>query len=411
MKDTKDLRKFKILFTILLSFIFLSVFIAFFILFPSNNNINPSDSIQISEVPKPADTVRILENNEYMHVETDSEGINVPVPNGYIGSSVAGENSINSGYVIYEGSEAVTSANVDSARKTRNQYVWVPVPDTSKIYGIDNNGKKWGKLYNFSSSSGDEITGTRARNWKETNNVMTVSNKSSYREPDVVKSSDKDSNLITSDFDINNMHDFLLQIEFDFETSIKCIEKYGGFYIGRYETGGLDATAKVVKGDSQLTSQTWYSMYQNCKNLKGTNHNIITNMIWGFEYDRTLMWLIESGNKSKDDIAVDSERWGNYSNVSLSFVNSSGNTVTKSASSKILIPSGSSETTKANNIYDLAGNVSEWTLEANSTTGRITRGGSYSTESSSQAAYYYTSSIPTRGFDNNGCRAVLYIKF
>ena len=56
------------------------------------------------------------------------------------------ENEIDTGYVIYEGEEEVTEANVEEARKTRNQYVWVPVPDASKIYGTDAKGKKWGKL-------------------------------------------------------------------------------------------------------------------------------------------------------------------------------------------------------------------------------------------------------------------------
>ena len=35
-----------------------------------------------------------LENNEHMHVEEDASGDKVPVPNGYVGSKVAGENEI-----------------------------------------------------------------------------------------------------------------------------------------------------------------------------------------------------------------------------------------------------------------------------------------------------------------------------
>ena len=41
------------------------------------------------------------------------------------------------------------SSNVADAQKSRNQYVWVPVPDISKFYGTDANGKKWGKLYSI----------------------------------------------------------------------------------------------------------------------------------------------------------------------------------------------------------------------------------------------------------------------
>ena len=44
-----------------------------------------------------------LQDNGHMHVELDSSGDKVPVPNGYVGSKVAGENEIDTGYVIYEG--------------------------------------------------------------------------------------------------------------------------------------------------------------------------------------------------------------------------------------------------------------------------------------------------------------------
>ena len=118
-----------------------------------------------------------LQDNEHMHLELDSSGDKVPVPNGYVGSSVTGENEIDTGYVIYEGEEEVTDSNVADAQKSRNQYVWIPVPDISKFYGTDTNGKKWGKRYQFSSSTSssyDEITGTKPYNWSESNGVMTI---------------------------------------------------------------------------------------------------------------------------------------------------------------------------------------------------------------------------------------------
>ena len=94
----------------------------------------------------------------------------MPVPRGYVGSQATGENEINTGYVIYEGEDPVTDANVAEAQKTRNQYVWVPVPDVSKMYGTDANGKKWGKLYDFATTSKiasnyDAKTGAYPVNW------------------------------------------------------------------------------------------------------------------------------------------------------------------------------------------------------------------------------------------------------
>ena len=329
-----------------------------------------------------------LENNEYMHVEEDASGDKIPVPNGYVGSSVAGENEIDTGYVIYEGEESVTDSNVAEAQKNRNQYVWVPVPDISKFYGIDSNGKKWGKIYQFTTGTNsselfDEITGTYPYNWSESNGVMTISSKTGRREPDVVPKSgstgyDMDSRLKTLGLGAKTTHEFLNQLEKEFNNMVASVEKYGGFYIGRYETGNINQETPVIrKGNTNINGQTWYKMYKRCKNLRGENTNVVTGMIWGNQWDRTLMWLIETGNKTKEQITDDSTSWGNYYNATFEYVNSSGSVATKNEGSSTRIPTGSSEYTKANNIYDLAGNVYDWTMEASSTFIRVFRSGCY----------------------------------
>ena len=327
-----------------------------------------------------------LEDNEYMHVEEDASGDKVPVPNGYVGSSVTGENEIDTGYVIYEGEEEVTDSNVADAQKSRNQYVWIPVPDISKFYGTDANGKKWGKIYTFSSSTSssyDEITGTKPYNWSENNGVMTISSKTNYREPDVVAKYsstgyDMDSRLKTLGIGAKTTHEFLNQLEKEFNNMVASVEKYGGFYIGRYETGNINQETPVVqKGNTNISSQTWYNMYKRCKNIKGDNTNVETGMIWGNQWDRTLMWLIETGSKTKEQIADDSTSWGNYIDATFEYVNNSGSTATKNKNSSTRIPTGSTEYTKANNIYDLVGNVGDLTMEASGTDYRASRGGYY----------------------------------
>ncbi len=360
-----------------------------------------------------------LEDNEYMHVEEDASGDKVPVPNGYVGSSVAGENEIDTGYVIYEGEEAVTDSNVADAQKNRNQYVWVPVPDISKFYGTDANGKKWGKIYTFSSSTSsgyDEITGTQPYNWSESNGVMTISSKTNYREPDVVAKYsstgyDMDSRLKTLGIGAKTTHEFLNQLEKEFNNMVASVEKYGGFYIGRYETGNINQDTPVIqKGNTNISSQTWYNMYKRCKNIRGANTNVETGMIWGNQWDRTLMWLIETGSKTKEQIADDSTSWGNYYNATFEYVNSSGSTATKNENSSTRIPTGSAEYTKANNIYDLAGNVRDWTMEAYSTYVRVCRGGDYYDYGDVYPADYRNSYSPTLSYGNYGCRSALYIK-
>ena len=360
-----------------------------------------------------------LENNEHMHVEEDASGDKVPVPNGYVGSSVAGENEIDTGYVIYEGEEAVTDSNVADAQKNRNQYVWVPVPDISKFYGTDANGKKWGKIYTFSSSTSsgyDEITGTQPYNWSESNGVMTISSKTNYREPDVVAKYsstgyDMDSRLKTLGIGAKTTHEFLNQLEKEFNNMVASVEKYGGFYIGRYETGNINQDTPVIqKGNTNISSQTWYNMYKRCKNIKGANTNVETGMIWGNQWDRTLMWLIETGSKTKEQIADDSTSWGNYYNATFEYVNSSGSTATKNEGSSTRIPTGSAEYTKANNIYDLVGNVRDWTMEAYSTYSRVCRGGYYYSNGDYGPAGYRNYDYPTNSNSYYGCRSALYIK-
>ena len=368
----------------------------------------------------------VLEDNKYMHVETDASGDKVPVPNGFVGSSVAGENEIDTGFVIYEGEEEVTDSNVQTAQTSRNQYVWIPVEDISKFYGTDANGKSWGKNYSYttgtnSSSTFDEVTGTYAKNWSESNGVMSItktSGSNSYREPDVLKTYDTPYYLKTYKVSEDSMLDFLLRQQTDFKKMIKSVEKYGGFYIGRYETGDLSKEQVVVqKGNTDIASQTWYAMYEKCKTLSDNNNNIETGMIWGNQFDRTLMWLMECNaensetGKSKEEVIDDSKSWGNYSNATFTYTNSSGSTTTKNSGSSTRIPTGSTEYTKANNIYDLAGNVVDWTMEAYHTNNRVSRGGYYSNYGTFLPASDRTGSYdPTDSDSSNGTRATLYIK-
>ena len=352
-----------------------------------NQNVILADNEKMEEQEETRELV--LEDNEYMHVETDASGDSVPVPNGFVGSSATGENEIDTGFVIYEGEEEVTDSNVQTAQTSRNQYVWIPVEDISKFYGTDANGKSWGKLYNFttgtnSSSTFDEVTGTYAYNWSETNGVMSISSSTHCREPDVLKSYDTPYYLRRYGVSEDSMLDFLLRQQTDFKKMINSVEKYGGFYIGRYETGDLSKEQVVVqKGNTDIHSQTWYAMYEKCKTLSDNNNNIETGMIWGNQWDRTMMWLMECNaenpetGKTKEEVISASTSWGNYSNATFTYTNSSGGTSTKNSGSGVIIPTGSAEYTKANNIYDLAGNVREWTMEANFTNNRVMRGGSY----------------------------------
>ena len=175
---------------------------------------------------------------------------------------------------------------------------------------------------------------------------------------------------------------FYKELETEYKNTIKSIEKYGGFYIGRYETGNLsrntESTVPVVRRmNSTISNYSWYEMYPKMRNMSN-NVNIQTSMIWGSLYDETLQWLIQSGEKTIADIILDSGNWGNYQNVGFQYYNNNGElTSTKARHSYTKIPTGSTPRNSANNIYDLCGNVWDWTLEGEGSNQRQSRGGAF----------------------------------
>lgn len=271
--------------------------------------------------------------------------------------------------------------NIFTLQKSVDQYVWVPVDDVSRLYGVDSNGKLWGKLYNFSSN------GRTPNNWEETDGIFHIKSKTSFREPDITHYKidiDIDSKL-TSYLSSQTEYELLSkEIEQNFCKMIESIEKYGGFYIGRYETGRVSSSqtsqAVVKKMNTNLASISWYNSYQISKELSKGNENIETSLMSGVLWDETLEWLQKSRAKTYTQIS-DSISWGNYSNshANLRYIKKDAiePIETEQLTSNRIIPSGSSSYTKANNIYDMAGNVWEWTLETCATAARTSRGGNY----------------------------------
>ena len=180
----------------------------------------------------------------------------------------------------------------------------------------------------------------------------------------------------------------------------------GDSIAGRYETGALSAKEPVVQRmNTDIHSQSWYTEYTRMQ-LMGANMNVKTSMIFGGLWDETLQWLVDTGNKTYAEIA-DSTSWGNYNNVTFEYVTTSGGTAIKVEGTNTRVPAGSTEYTKANNIYDMAGNVRDWTLEG--AVGCRLRGGNY-IATSGMAASHRSDSNPGISNDCCGFRAYLYIR-
>ena len=331
--------------------------------------------------------------NNYTMV-TSSDGIQVPVPTGYTASSASDENSVNGGFVIYEGTDAVTDSNKWNAQCNRNQYVWIPIANVSDMYWRDQTtGKKYGTRYTFSSSA------------------YTKDATKKY-EPQTTKY-DIQSTYLTTYLNGMSREDLLMEMEIDFDKMLNSVATYGGFYIGRYETGDLSQATPVVKRiNTDLGNQTWWQMWKKAKKLSGTSAGV--QMIWGIQWDETLKWLIDTGEKTYAEIASDSTSWGNYWNNRFTYyTNTSKSTETKPLRSSTKIPAGAYEGTNTNNIYDLAGNVYDWTMESNGLDNdnfRYNCGGCYGDHGDMYPAMYRYYYDPYDKYEYVGLRCSLFIK-
>ena len=312
-----------------------------------------------------------LENQPY----TDKNGDTAIIPAGFAVSQVDGENSIEDGLVIID--------------KNGNEFVWIPVENPKEMYWTYEK-KQVGQLYEFLSES--------------TSSKMTEYGTENYREPDVAGLNgwcdDDESMLIEAGLPENStIEDFKEILQNEFKQMIESIEKYNGFYIGRYETGGFNRKKVVSKkgeGDKSTNSVTWYTMYRMQKELYSNNENnsVVSSMIWGCEWDATLRWLQKSSKEEVKNYVIDSSQKGNYG---------TGN----------IIATGSNENYKINNIYDLAGNLFEWTLEATPSNNRTIRGGSFALahSGSKHPVSFRSNSVTSNDLANNiGSRLQLYIK-
>ena len=363
---------------------------------------------KLDEPAFPDDLIVINENMPESDNEQDAN-IDVNTTDATTKDVTTNDTPNNDDITAYTTTPTQEEINIFNLQKTRNQYVWVPVDDPSRIYGVDSKGKIWGKLYSFSS------TGRKAYNWTETNGIMNITSQTNHRDPNVLQSTtyDRDGYSYMHDSGLGETRYEMLaqELEQNYYEIIESIKKYGGFYIGRYETVGLNRTAVVRKMYFNISNQNWYTMYKKCLTLKGTNTDVKTSMIFGNLLDEALEWLVKSGATISDGtaltyqlIANNSTAWGNYSNATFNYIAANAETPlmteTKAKSKYKIIPTGSAEYTKANNIYDMAGNLWDWTTEAYSTTYRVLRGGNCSSSGyNDPASYRYNYGYPNSYYD------------
>ena len=316
-----------------------------------------------------------------------SKEVEVKIPSGFAVSQVEGENLIDNGLVIID--------------TNGNEFVWVPCTEVEYTKKRDTNDGWMNKQYEYTN-----------KNWSDTKN---------------------------------------------YDTRLQSIKDNEGFYIARYEAGIPENATEIYANTDGATytkndkkNQTTYTPgskkgLQAWNLVSQTNSKILAEkMITNSSAKSYLVdgnaWDVVCRKMSETKNVLDSTSWGNYYNntttaydklntlFALHNANTWGSIATYSkgqvtgapigtGSNRLELSTGASDDFKAYNIYDIAGNMWEWTTEegtikdnSNTKIYAVRRGGSFHDNGSGHPAVF---SYGVNGVGvcsiNIGFRVALYL--
>ena len=307
---------------------------------------------QITKLTATGNDVALFETGKIrMIIEEETDNTNrAVIPNGFY--YVTGAPS--TGLVVSD-----KSGDDDNNSKGGNQFVWVPCKGTAGVTyeKTDNPDNKYGL----------------ASNWEK------------YK---------------SHGYCYNDYKDWT-----DYGGDLNSVNTYGGFYIARYEAGvpsdasfyansneapyvtekDLNVLTSGYKPVSKKNNQVWNFVYQQTAKALGEkmyegNSFVTSQLIDSYAWDATVDWL----EKEVPGIGDNSTGYGNYSDSGIKFTNSlyavhqynnglivsqiylKGNGTTSGyteLATGVNALKGSSSQNKIKNIYDMAGNMWEWTTE------------------------------------------------
>ena len=352
----------------------------------------------------------------------------VPIPKGFTASYATGENKKDLGLVIYEGTDIVVNSNVELARRSRNQYVWVPI--SSEDFDINFKRMCYGTA-SYSNNLGNGY-------WEVVLDLSTN-----------IPANNQNAKYVTNTT--------LAEVQ----AMYASVKEYEGFYIARYEAGidkqrtgddgVLETKVYSVMGKIPYTYVPWtknnainedtngaVQVARNIYSSTNTNFGASSTLIYSVQWDAVMKWLLDT--KAVSSVTALSAEYGNYKEHEISsidslnegalvwdytqnsngaYVSSDSDTLSypKKAGTAWALSTGALKASKTNNIYDLSGNIEEWSMEGYTFGGsinhRIIRGGMFNGGVAMTGKYpisYRSNAWPNNTSPMLGFRTSLYIK-
>ncbi len=323
-------------------------------------------------------------------VYKDKNGETAYIPANFQVSKTPGQNTINQGLVIRN-------------EQTKDQYIWIQVPKS--IY-------------------------------------TTATSKEDYE--NIEKDMKMYANIYTNESNTDTWYDGCgIETEAEYlnlkNRMLASIYEKGGFWIGQYEVGLDNANTEVTQTDQiqnliskngqPLMQQDKYpynyvtcSQAQQLAQTLGKEKSYQTSLMFGIQWDLVCKFIETNTTQNRSDILKNSTSWGNYKNQTFSIIKGRytndpalanlwetinlNEIYTKPLNNAILLTTGVTNRNSVLNLYDLAGNVGEWTLEKSETGEAVYRGGDFESDEIEQAIAMRKTSA--EGNKNIGFRIALY---
>ena len=314
-----------------------------------------------------------------------------------------------------------------------NEYVWVVVPRTTAVYATTGLGKTTFTDADYTSIENDLKEYTKT--YRGSTSFIT----------DTWYADDKNEGWL-SETEYKTLKNSML----------KSVYENGGFYVGRYEAGigtnrtsieaqvngkyPVPTTAPVTKADAYPYTYVTRTQAQNLASNVNSGTKT-SSLMFGVQWDLVLAFMHNKGNIEDSTLTSNSTTIGNYYNstfdlnrgkyaqcgqlgntwknfdsaldsivVSNETTGKMKKTEQNSYQNGILLTTGGTEQSKVMNIYDIAGNVYEWTLEKTPNTYEpcVTRGGLFNDTGSYRPAAEHGGSSSGHSFYSIGFRVSIF---